>query len=82
MARAWDNVEELRRRVDEVDDLRDEKKNQSLAEVTHNAYNGKHHSCKVAVCIAHEDLGGKPVVLEKGERYSEEGQQKIYREKV
>ena len=66
MARTWDDVEELRCRVDEVEDLWDEEKYQSLAEMTHDAYHGKDHSSKVAVCVSHEDLGGEPVVLEEG----------------
>lgn len=66
MARTRDDVEELRSRVDEVEDLWDEKKYQGFAEVTHDAYHGKDHSSKVAVCVSNEDLGGEPVVLEEG----------------
>ena len=65
MARAWDDVEELRCRVDEVENLRDEEEYQSLAEMTHDAHDGKYHAGKVAVCVSHENLCGEPIMFEK-----------------
>lgn len=82
MSRTWDNVEKLRCGVDEVEDLRDEEKHQSLAEVTHDAYHSEDHAGKVTVCVSYKHLGREPVVLEKCKRYSEERQQKVDREQV
>jgi hypothetical protein len=72
VTRARDDVEKLRCRVNEVENLRNEEEYQSLAEVTHDADHGKDHSSKIAVRVSHEDLGGEPVMLEEGEGYSEE----------
>ena len=74
MARTGYNVEELRGRVDEVENLRDEQKDQRLAEVAHDADHSEDHASKVAVCITNKDLCREPVMLEKRKGHSEEWQ--------
>lgn len=82
MSRAWDYVEKLRCRVDEVENLGDEEKNQSLAEVTHDTHHSKDHAGEVTVCITYKHLGREPVVLEESKGHSQERQQKVDREQV
>jgi len=52
---ARNDAEELRDGVEEVENLRDEEEQESLAEVPEDAYHCKRHACKVAVGVAHKD---------------------------
>jgi hypothetical protein len=56
MSWAVDNMEELRDRQHEVDDLWNEEKQHSLAELSQNAHHCEGHTCEVAICVAHENF--------------------------
>lgn len=57
MAWTGNKVEELRHRIDEVDDLRDEEEQNCLAKVPKNSNNGEGHARKVVECVTNEDFG-------------------------
>ncbi|KAI6876464.1 hypothetical protein KC338_g221 [Hortaea werneckii] len=61
----------------EVKYLRDEKQQQSFAEVPKDTHHCKHHPGKVAIGVPNKDLGGKPVVLQQRKRHSNEWEQQI-----
>ena len=49
-------LEELRYRIQEIDDLRDEKEQHGLAEVAQDGNNSERHARKVAERVAHKNL--------------------------
>ncbi|QSZ32658.1 hypothetical protein DSL72_002237 [Monilinia vaccinii-corymbosi] len=77
VARAGDQVEELRGAVDEIDGLRDEEQEEGFGEVPEDAADGEDHAGEVAVCVPDEDAGGVPVVEEQREGYPDEGEQHV-----
>ena len=82
MARTRNNMEELGSRVDKVEDLRDEQKQQGLAEMAENCNDHKDHAGKVAVCVADEYTRRIPIVREECKRHPEEREQEIQREQM
>lgn len=74
MTRTGHELEELRHGVDEVKDLRQEKQQQSLAEVPMDASDGECHTREVAEGVTHKDFSGEPVGLKKGKRGGNERQ--------
>ena len=58
---AWDQSEELRCRVDKVEDLGDEEEEHGLAEVAEDGDHRKCHASKVAVRVTNKHSGGVPV---------------------
>ena len=54
VARTRDQVEELRRRVQEVEHLRREEQQHCLREVPENADDGERHAAEVAERVAHK----------------------------
>ncbi len=54
MTRAWDKVEELRARIEEVKNLRDEEEKHGFAEVTEYSHYRKGHSCEIAVGVSYK----------------------------
>ena len=64
--------DELGDRKHEVQQLWDEEKHHSFAEVAEDACNSKGHASAVAEGVADEDLARKPVVLQEGERAKQE----------
>ena len=65
-------MEELRCRIYEIEDLRDEKEHQSLAEMSHNAYHGEDHASEIAICVSDENFSWIPIMLENGQGYTKE----------
>jgi hypothetical protein len=55
-------AEELRSRVEEVEDLGDEEQEQSFAEMPEDPNHCKYHSREVAISIANEHLRRIPVM--------------------
>lgn len=82
VARAGDQVEELRDAVEEVEGLGDEEEEERLGEVAEDAADGEDHAREVAVGVADEDAGGVPVVEEEGERDADEGEEHVEGEEV
>ncbi len=82
MARTGDQSKELWRRIDEVEQLRHEQKQQRLAEVAEDADHGEHHAREVAVRVPDKDLGRIPVVRPQGGRDADEGKEQVQREHV
>ena len=54
-------MEELRDRVQEVEDLWDKEQEHSLAEVSNDGHHGKGHAGKVCEGVTHKGLGRIPV---------------------
>ena len=54
------HLSELREGVEEVEDLRNEKQQQGLAEMAQNPHHRKRHSSEVTVRVANESLGRIP----------------------
>ena len=75
-------MEELRRGVDEVGDLRDEQEEQGLAEVGVYGYDCEYHAGYVAVGVADEDAGWVGVLSEEREGDAEEGEEEVEGEEV
>ena len=67
MPRAVNDSKQLWERKDEVDYLRHEKKQHSLAKVTQDAHNGKGHASEVAICVTNKHLGRECIVLHQSE---------------
>lgn len=82
VARTRNQAEELRRGVDEVEDLGDEQQEQGFAEVSEDANDGKYHAREIAVGVAHEDAGGIPVVAPQRQTDADEGEQHVQREEM
>lgn len=82
MARARDDAEQLRRAVEEVDDLRDEQEQQRLGEVAKDGYDGEDHAGEVTVGVADEDAGWVPIVVPERERDANEGEEKVEGEEM
>ena len=74
---AINNAEELGCGIDEVDNLRDEKKQQCLREMPQDSDNSKDHPGEIAVCVAHEDAGGIPIVRPERETDADEGEEEV-----
>ena len=53
--------ENLRQGVEEVDNLRNEEQQQSLAEVSQDPHDRKRHPSEITVSVAHKDLRWIPV---------------------
>ena len=64
VARAENETEELGQRVQKIENLRNEQKEQRLAEVSKNADDGESHSHEVAKGVADKNGGGEPVVVQ------------------
>lgn len=62
MARARYEPEKLRTAKDEVDDLRDEKQEQSLAEMPEDTNDRERHAREVAECISDEGFRRVPAM--------------------
>lgn len=56
MPRTWNEVEKLWHRIYEIDDLRDEKQQNCLAEMSQNSNNSERHSGKIVERVTDEDL--------------------------
>lgn len=56
MTRARNEAEQLRYRIDEVDNLWNKEQKNRLAEVTQDANHGERHPGQVVKCIADENL--------------------------
>lgn len=54
--------EQLRSRIEEIGDLRDEQEEQRFAEMTQDTDDGEDHAGEVAVGVSYEDFGWVPVV--------------------
>lgn len=77
MSRTGDQAEQLGRRVEEVEDLRDDEEQQGFAEVAEDGDDGEHHPREVAVRVAHEDFGWVPVVPPEGQGDADEGEEEV-----
>lgn len=82
VARARDQVEELGRRVDEVEDLRQQEQHEGLAEVALDADDHEDHAREVAVRVADENVRRVLVVGEEGEADAKKGQEEEQAEEV
>lgn len=82
VARAGDDVEQLGRRVDKVEDLGQQEEDERLAKVALDADDDKDHAGKVAVGVADKDVGGVLVVGKEGQADAEEGQEEEETEQV
>ena len=60
MSRAGDEAKELRCRVEEIDDLRYEEEQHSLAKVAQNGNHCKRHPCEVAEGVSYKHTGRVP----------------------
>jgi len=56
VTRTWHKVEQLRRGVQEIQDLRQEEEQQRLAEVAQDSNHGESHAGKVAVGVPNKHL--------------------------
>ena len=63
MSGAWNQPEELRCRIDEIDDLGYKQKQERLAEVSQNAHNRKYHACEIAICVTDKDFRWVPIMV-------------------
>lgn len=79
---AGDEAEDLGARVEEVEDLGCEEEAEGLGEVAEDADDGEDHPREVAVGVADEDLGGVPVVGDKGEGDADPGEEEVEGEEV
>lgn len=68
VARAGNQAKDLRCRVEEVEDLRNQEETQGLGKMAENTDDGENHSREVAVCVTHENFGGVPVVVQERAR--------------
>lgn len=82
VAGAGDELEELRRAVEEVQDLGQQQQHEGLGEVAQDADGGEHHAREVAVGVADEDARRVPVMGQQGEADAQEGQHEEEREEV
>lgn len=82
VARAGDEVKELGRGVDEVEDLRQQEEHEGFAEVALDADDDEDHAREVAVRVADEYVRWVLVVGEEGEADAEEGEQEEQAEEV
>lgn len=62
MSRTWNDMKQLRRRVDKVEDLRHEQEQKSFAEMAKDTYDCKHHPSEIAISVADENLCRIPVL--------------------
>ncbi len=60
MSGTGNNVKQLRQRVNEVDDLREEEKQHGLTEVAEYPNHCKRHSSKVTESVSHKHRGRVP----------------------
>ena len=63
MPRALNDSKQLWEGQNEIDYLRHEKEQHSLAKVTQDAYNGKRHAREVAISVANEHFRWERIVL-------------------
>ena len=82
VARTGDQAEELRGRVEEVEDLGDEEEEQGFGEVAQDADDGEDHAGEVAVRVPDEDARRVPVVPPESQRDADEGEQHVQREEM
>jgi hypothetical protein len=82
VARAGDEAEDLRARVEEVEDLGDEKKAERLGEMAENTDNGEDHAGEVAVGVADKDLGRVPVVVKQSAGDTDPREEEVKREEM
>mmetsp|Transcript_6929 Transcript_6929/g.16698 ORF Transcript_6929/g.16698 Transcript_6929/m.16698 type:complete len:405 (-) Transcript_6929:244-1458(-) len=80
--RAWHKLEELRRRVQEVEDLRREEEEERLAEVAQDASDAEGHASKVSERVANKHLRGVPVEGEQRKRGRHQREHQVGREEV
>lgn len=57
-------MKKLGARVQEIKHLRNKQQEQRLAEMTQYTDDGKDHAREIAVCVAHEDFGGVPIMAQ------------------
>ena len=82
MARARHKVEQLRHRVQEIQDLGHEEKKEGFREVPEDGDHGEGHPGEVAEGVPGEHLAGEPVVLEEGQAGAQVGKEEVQREVV
>ena len=63
--------------VHEVEDLWDQKQQESFTEMAEDAHDGENHACEIAVRVADEDAGRVPVVGEETEGDAYEGEEQV-----
>lgn len=57
-------MKKLGARVQEIKHLRNKQQEQRLAEMTQYTDDSKDHAREIAVCVAHEDFGGVPIMAQ------------------
>lgn len=67
MSRTWDEMKQLRHRVQKVEDLRNKEEQHRFAKMSQNRNDGKRHSGKIAKCVADKNACWIPV-KKKGKR--------------
>mmetsp|Transcript_10647 Transcript_10647/g.26474 ORF Transcript_10647/g.26474 Transcript_10647/m.26474 type:complete len:245 (+) Transcript_10647:641-1375(+) len=82
MAWARNELEQLRHRVDEVENLRHEEEEDSLRVVSKDGCDGERHSSEVAVRISDEYLRRVPIMSKQRQRSEEEGHHQVERKKI
>ena len=75
-------MEELRHRVEKVDDLGQQENEQSFGKVAQDADHGENHAAEIAVGVAHEHLRRVPVVLPQASGHAQEGNDEDGRKQV
>lgn len=65
MSRTVDNLEQLRHRVQEVEDLGHKEQQEGLGEVAENTNNRKDHAGEVAVGVSNKTFCRAPVVSQR-----------------
>mmetsp|Transcript_60384 Transcript_60384/g.178841 ORF Transcript_60384/g.178841 Transcript_60384/m.178841 type:complete len:246 (-) Transcript_60384:233-970(-) len=82
MSGTGDKLKKLRNGPYKIDNLRHEKQEQSFAEMPQDPHDGKRHSSEITEGVSNEHRGGVPIVPEKAQRHSHEGQHYHRREHV
>lgn len=60
MSWTWYLAKHLRKRVEEIDDLRDEKQQECFTKMSKDSHDGKCHPSEIAKCIANKNFRWKP----------------------
>lgn len=82
MSWTWNQAEQLRSRVDEVEYLRHKEEEQGLREMSQDSDNRENHPGEIAVGVSDEDSSRVPIMPPESKRDADKGEDHVEREEM
>ncbi|KPM10799.1 hypothetical protein QR98_0093620 [Sarcoptes scabiei] len=73
MSRAWEQMEQLRTRIEKIDDLWKKEQQHCFTEMAKYSNNSECHPSEITECIANKNFCREPIVFVKTKRHTKKG---------